>query len=313
MMGRLFLVVAVVAFLGWTAFTAMSQVQSGQRAVIRRFGRISEQKPEPGLYIGWPWGIEQVDLVPINQVRKIVVGFSDKDEKQDDVVPIGQMLTGDHNLVNVQAEVFFKVRDADVEKFVLHKDNVEAFVARAAESILAEWIAGRKVDDVLRLGKIELPNYLRDQLQDRLHGDLGIVVEQTSINLSPPSEVKEAFERVAQASTNIRTRENEAHQRATKAISEAESQKFNIERQAQQYANGERIRAQAEAESFHKRLEQYRALSRTDADYLNVMWLDDMTRLFARMKETGRIEPLDHFLTSDGLSITQFPLQSKKK
>jgi len=31
------------------------------------------------------------------------------------------------------------------------------------------------------------------------------------------------------------------------------------------------------------------------------------------MKEAGRIELLDRYLTSEGLTITQFPLQPKKK
>ena len=51
----------------------------------------------------------------------------------------------------------------------------------------------------------------------------------------------------------------------------------------------------------------------TIADYLDALWLDDMTRLYTRMKDTGRIELLDHFLASEGLTITQFPLQPKKK
>ena len=38
-----------------------------------------------------------------------------------------------------------------------------------------------------------------------------------------------------------------------------------------------------------------------------------MTRTYARMKDAGRLELLDHFLTSEGLTITQFPLLPKKK
>jgi hypothetical protein len=38
-----------------------------------------------------------------------------------------------------------------------------------------------------------------------------------------------------------------------------------------------------------------------------------MTRLYARMREMGRVQLLDHYLNSEGLSITEFPLQPKKK
>ena len=51
----------------------------------------------------------------------------------------------------------------------------------------------------------------------------------------------------------------------------------------------------------------------TNPDYLNALWLDDMTRLYGRMKEAGRIDVLDHYLSKEGLTITQFPLMPKKK
>jgi modulator of FtsH protease HflK len=315
-MVRLLLCLAALVFLVYTASTALTQVQPGERAVIRRFGRFLDHKPEPGLYIGWPWGIEQVDLIPVSKARTIVVGFMDRDDKEEDVAPAGQMLTGDHNLVNVQAVIDFKVRDNEVEKFLLQKDNIDALTARAAESLLAEWIGGREVDkEVLLRGKIELPRYLREQLQQRVDAyDLGIEIEQANIHkLFPPEQVKEAFDSVAQAKNNIGTKVNKAEQDAAVQLSRAQEKKFDIERQAKAYETEQRIKAGAEADGFRKRLDQYRELARKDPDYLNTLWLDEMTRLYARMKEAGRIELLDHYLTNDGLSITQFPLQPKKK
>ena len=159
-----------LAFAIGTVYTSVTQVQSHERAVIRRFGRILEHKPQQGLHIGLPWGIDRVDLAPVGRVRSIKVGFVDNEEKDDEVIPSGQMLTGDHNLVNVQASINFKVRDAeaDMERFVLHQDAIDAFVARAAESLLAEWIAARKINDILQHGRTELPRFLQKHLQDRL-------------------------------------------------------------------------------------------------------------------------------------------------
>ena len=61
-----------------------------------------------------------------------------------------------------------------------------------------------------------------------------------------------------------------------------------------------------------RELEQYRELSKKDPEYLNALWLDEMTRLYARMRENGRVELLDHFLHDGGLTITEFPLPRKK-
>src|SRR5262249_41668518 len=80
--------------------------------------------------------------------------------------PPGQLLTGDHNLVNVRVVVNYTI-DADrVEDFVVQLDGdggaerVDALVARAAEAEVAEWVAGRTVDDVLLRGKADLPRGL---------------------------------------------------------------------------------------------------------------------------------------------------------
>jgi membrane protease subunit HflK len=312
---RYVLYLIALAFLVWTAGTALTQVRPGERAVIRQFGRILPEKPGPGLYIGWPWGVEQVERESVSSVRRINVGFTGKQGSEDEVVPAGQMLTGDHNLVNVQAAIDFKIREADVAKFVLQKDQVEAFVARAAETLLAEWIAGRKVDVVLGRGKIDLPRFLYTHLPVRLEKyELGVEIEQASIEkLEPPEQVKEAFERLTQAQTNMSTQKNQAEEKAGKMKSKMREEIFALQRQTAAYANVKRISATAEAENFNKRLDEYRKLKANNPDYLNTLWLDDMTRLYTRMKDAGRIELLDHFLTSEGLTITQFPLQPRKK
>ena len=314
-MFRAFLILIVFVFAIWTIGTSLTQVQPGERAVIRRFGRILDDKPEAGLYIGWPWGIDRVERVPVGLVRRISVGFSDKDAGEEDIVPAGQMLTGDHNLGNVQAEIYFKVRKDQVEKFVLLADQVDALTARAAETILAEWIAGRTVDEALLRGKIDLPRFLRERLQQRLDQyDLGVEIEQASVTkLFPPAEVKEAFDRLAQAQTGIRTMINQAEQEADRNKSTARAEAYKIDRLAQAYARAERIKSDAEAESFRRRLDQYRDLTRVNPDYLNTLWLDEMTRLFRGMRDGGRIDLLDHYLSNGELTITQFPLQPRKK
>src|SRR6185369_7127818 len=100
------------------------------------------------------------------------------------------------------------------------------------ESLLAEWIAGRKVRDVILTGKIELPEYLRDQLPRRLEEyQLGIEVERASIaRLDPPDPVKKDFERVAEAQNGIKTRINQADTAANKLRAEAKAEKIRIER-----------------------------------------------------------------------------------
>ncbi len=312
-MRRFVLGIAVLAFALFTAVTALTQVQPGERAVVRRFGRILPEHPGPGLHVSWPWGIDRVDRVPIGSVRRVVVGFRETGESA--ATPAGQMLTGEHNLVNAQAEIDYIVREDEIDDFVLLADQADALVARAAESVLVEWIAGRTVDEALLRGKALLPGALVEGMNRRLEPyKMGVRVEQASLTrLNPPDEVRDAFERVAQAQTNIRTQINHAEQQADSRRREAESEQFRLKTSATAYAQEQTLQATAEARAFTNRLEQYRQFSKVQPDYLNVLWQDEVTRLFAKLKETGHVDLLDHHIGGEGLNITQFPLGTKKK
>ena len=313
-MKRLLVVVGVLLVLV-TAGTAVTQIAPGERGVVRRFGRVLADKPGPGLYRGLPWGMERVDRVKVAEERKITVGYVGSDADDGTGTPAGQLLTGDHNLVNVQAVIYYKVSDDEVDRYALSADRVEPLLTRLAETALAEWISGRTVDDVLVNGKLELPFFVRDALQERLRPyELGIEVVRASIpQLNPPDEVKAAFDEVAKAHTRMDTQINQAKQTAKRKLSTTQSTVAEKERFAIQYANEQKLQAQAEAAAFLKQLGQYQTLTALDPNYLNTLWLDEMTRIYAKMREAGRIDVLDHYLSKEGLTITQFPLLPKKK
>src|SRR3954463_6835284 len=97
------LVYVILIALGAYLLTGVAQVRPGERAVVRRVGRVVAQ-PAPGLWGGLPWGMDRGDRVPVNFVRHLTVGY-DQAGDQDALMPAGQLLTGDQNLVNVQVAV----------------------------------------------------------------------------------------------------------------------------------------------------------------------------------------------------------------
>src|SRR5207244_1564073 len=132
--------------------TGVTQVRPGERAVVRRFGRIVD-RPGPGLWIGLPWGMDRVDRVPVDLVRSVAVGYEPAADDGGPLTPPGQLLTGDQNLVNVKVLVDYAVQEEAVDQFIINAERVDGLVARAAEAVLAEWVAGHTVDDVLIYGK----------------------------------------------------------------------------------------------------------------------------------------------------------------
>ena len=118
-MRRLLWVVPVVLLLLYL-LTGVVQVRPGERAVVRRFGRVLHAKPEPGLWVGLPWGMDRVDRVEVDKVRQVSVGYSEDETG----LPSGQFLTGDHNLVNVRVLLEYTVRaDEAAEVSALHSRN----------------------------------------------------------------------------------------------------------------------------------------------------------------------------------------------
>ncbi|HJZ93591.1 MAG TPA: protease modulator HflK [Gemmataceae bacterium] len=297
---RYVLLIAMALYL----LTGIAQVRPEERAVVRRFGKVVAH-PGPGLWVGFPYGIDRLDRVPTATVRRVPVGYRPQASEDD---PAGQFLTGDQNLVNIQVAIDYAVGDGptDLENYVAQRDRVDAILARETGAALAEWVAGRGVDDVLLTGNVALPGWLVKRVQQRIAPQsLGVRVQQASVAyLAPPDEVRAAFEEVNTAQTNARAQEQRAHQEAGRIRQDAEATAYQLDQQAQAYAATKKALARAEADGFIKRLEQYRKLKVTNPDVLAAIWWDEMGRIWQGFRDRGRVELLDAHLGPDGLDLT---------
>jgi len=306
-MTRLRYIVAIV-FVAYLA-TGLAQVRPEERAVVRRFGQVVA-RPGPGLWIGLPWGIDRVDRVPVRTVRQIRAGFTPDSAIDAPGTPAGQFLTGDQNLVNVQLTLDYAIgeTDAELDAFVIHKDQVDAMLSREAEAAAAEWAGGRTVDDVLITGTAALPAWIMERLEPRIAVlNLGVRVQRIGAVLAPPEEVRAAFEQVSQAQTGIRTKEYQARQEADQRMRQAEALRYKLLQEADVFKAGQIQQARADAADFLAQLDAYRELKKSNPDALAALWWNEMQKTLIGMKSRGgRIEPLDAHLGKDSLDITQF-------
>ncbi len=298
-----------VLALGIYLLTGVYQVAPEERAVVRRFGAVVS-RPGPGLGVGLPWGIDRVDRVPVRTVRQLRVGY-DAEAVNDTTTPVGQLLTGDQNLVNVQIILDYAIGEADqdLDDYVIHRELVDATLSRAAEAAAGEWVAGRAVDQVLLTGTGTLPAWVLDRLGERLPElRLGIRVQRVSVALiAPPDEVRSAFEAVTQAQTAIRTKEFQAQQERDQRRRQSEAFKYRLEQEASEYRDTQRRQAEADATEFLAQLQAYREVRATNPDALAFLWWDEMRRTMVLMKARGgKVRPLDHHLQNGELNITEF-------
>jgi len=309
---RFLLAAAAVAYL----LTGVAQVRPEERAVVRRFGQVIA-RPGPGLWVGLPWGIDRVDRVPVLTARQLNVGYDPDAWSDMPGTPTGQFLTGDHNLVNVQLVLHYTIGETDQEldDYVMHQDQVTAVLDRVAESAMGEWIAGRPVDQVLLTASAELPAWVMGRAGERLPAfRLGVQLQRVSVAyLAPPEEVRAAFEAVTQAQTAIRTKELEARREAGQRDRQAEALRFRLEQQAAEYRESQLRQAGADAVEFRAQLSAYRDLAKTNPDALAFLWWEEMRKALTGLTARGgRVEPLDSYLGSAGLDVTQIVTPRKR-
>jgi membrane protease subunit HflK len=301
---RIVLLMVVVLYL----LTGVVQVRRGERAVIRRFGRVLPHQPDAGLHVGLPWGLDRVDRIDVDNVRTVTVGYREEESPERDTPP-GQLLTGDHNLVNVQVVLYYKVRPEEVAEYVIAREGVPGVLERAVEATAAEWVGGRGVDEVLLHGKNLMRGAMIAQIRERIPPyRLGVeVLDARVARIAPPDEVKDAFDNVARAQTGIATARYRAEQDAATRLRLARAERFRIEQSAAAYAHDRKVIALQDAKRFRARLKQYQAAREKNPKYLLGIWQAERGKLFATMKEQGQIDLLDRRLGQGGLDVLTAP------
>ncbi len=240
--------------------TGIYTVGTDERAVVRRFGAVIDEHAEPGLHIGLPWGLDRVDLVKPSETKTVKIGDRATDRAiGPSLAPsLAQFLTGDQNLVIVEATVQYTITDPTRYLFSL-ADPAEV-ITRAAESAASTTLAGKSIDSVLTSGKDALAILIKDTLEQNLRRyEMGVEVRSVSLTeLSPPPQVVDAFTRAASARSDRERLVLEAKTYANEKLAQARSES----QQRTDRARAEHARAvdlaRSEAERFVALLYEYR-------------------------------------------------------
>jgi len=133
-------------------------VGSDEVGVVRLFGKVWQERVEPGLHYRPPFPFTRLDKVKVRQVRRVAVGA----ELPDILVgrqanPLqGEFLTGDQNIITLRATIHYTVHDPVA--FLFSAQDPEGLLRRAAEHVLTKTVAQMPVDEVMTSGKIQVQN-----------------------------------------------------------------------------------------------------------------------------------------------------------
>jgi membrane protease subunit HflK len=186
-------------------------VKPDQQAVETMFGRVVAPRVMPGLHYSWPWPIESVTKLKVQQLQRLVVGGDLPDSVLGRTQPLAsQFITGDQNIINMRVVVQYSVGvPAD---YLFRTQDVAKSVGAAVEAELARRIAHRTVDAVLTTEKAAIQEEVRAAAQKRINDyQTGVLLSTINIeSVTPPPEAADSFRDVASARADAERVVNES-------------------------------------------------------------------------------------------------------
>lgn len=203
-LGPILAIIGIVA-IGFLIVQSVYTVDAQERAVVLRFGKFHETVG-PGLQFRVPL-IDDVRKVQVTNVRSAQTSK--------------EMLTEDENIVNVDLQVQYRIRDA--RDYVLNVRDPSEVLRFATDSSLRHEVGGSNLDEVLTVGRAALAVQVEQRLQGFLdkYGSGLHVVKVNVESTQPPQAVQSAFEDVQRAREDEQRLIEEAQTYRNRVVPEA--------------------------------------------------------------------------------------------
>ncbi len=239
--------------------TSIYQVNPSEVALVKTFGRYV-MTVGPGIHFRAPWPFQSHVKVDVQSVRKVEIGFrtikpGQYAERRSEAL----MLTGDGNIVSVEAVAQFRV--SDPVKFVFKTTNPTDLVKFTVESVLRDRVAKRTVDEVLTSERDKIATEVSQAVQELLNAyDCGVTILNVLLQeVIPPQPVIAAFDDVNNAKQDKERYINEAMKYANSLIPAVEGEAKRILLEAEAYAQQRILKAQGETQRFLNILREYKS------------------------------------------------------
>ncbi len=263
-----------LAVVGIWAASGIYIVDAGSRGVELRFGQVSDIT-EPGLNYHFPYPIESVEVVDVEQRRAEEIGY----RTQPSVRSIPQealMLTKDENIVDIRLSVQYQIRDPEQFLFVVRDPNDT--LRQVVESSAREVVGSHIMDYILTEGRSDIVNNVLALSQDILD-DYGTGLVITNVNLQdaqPPDEVQDAFADAIKAREDEQRLKNEAEAYANEVIPRARGRAARQLEEAEAYRDQVIARAEGETNRFLNLLSEYRKAPAVTGERLYIETMEDV-------------------------------------
>lgn len=229
-----------VAITVWLT-TGIARVEPDELGIVTRFGRYVGTRSS-GLNYHWPYPFERERMPKVTQVNQVAIGSGGGTTTQ--------MLTGDENLVEANAAVFWRVKDPLA--FVFNVVDPEATVRVAADAAVRTVIGRNPIQAALSDRRQAIADEAQALLQTRLDAyQTGIQITQVQLQrVDPPVAVIDAFNDVQRARADQERARNEAEAYRNDILPRARGEAEHIRQEAQAFREQAVNLAQGEAGQF---------------------------------------------------------------
>jgi membrane protease subunit HflK len=229
-------------------------IDPAERGVEVRFGEYTVTTL-PGPHWHWPYPIERVEVVNVDQIKRVEIGMRGGTDGGNSGSLI---LTRDENIVDLKLAVQYKIKDATA--YLFNVRDPDATLLRVTESAVREIVGKSNMDLVIAEGRKEIEPQLEMLMQDILDR-YGTGLQVTSVNMqqaTAPAEVRDAFLDVVRSREDEQRLINEAHTYANGIVPVARGSASRQLQEAEAYKSQVIAQATGEGSRFMQVLGEYR-------------------------------------------------------
>lgn len=287
-------VMAALLVAAWI-LTGFYRVDAAERGVEQRFGKYMEPVTLPGLRWHWPFPVESVDIINIEEVNDF--NYST------------EMLTADLWYVYIDVAVQYRRTDPVAYSFLV--EDPEMTLQDVTESALRGVVGTSTLESLIGERREEIPARTIIELQETLDG-YGAGLTVTSININKvnyPTAVEDAVADTLRATNDGDRYKFEAEKYANDIVPKARGQREVVLQDAEAYRERVIAEAEGDASRFEALLTEYRKAPRVTRDRLYIEAVEQVYSESAKVlidtEGSGNLLylPLNEIMRRSGIDI----------
>jgi membrane protease subunit HflK len=235
----------LILSIGLYFISGIYSVKSSEMAILQRFGKMIDDKIQPGIHYALPWPIDSVIHIPIRKVRRLVI--KDFTQKMS-----AYSITGDNHLINLKCVIQYTVTDPAA--YVFKSEQPEIILKELTAQALIHALARMTIDEALTRVKTQIASFVRQHLQDNLvKTQTGLFISFVELSsIEPPPYVKRYFSDVVESQMDKQKLIHEAESYRNKTLPDAKAEAAKTIEDAWGYHRTSILKAKADTKGFEK-------------------------------------------------------------